>query len=389
MNILVITRWHPNSAEPVKCTFVKELHSHYSKMLPNDNITVISPIPYYPSILSRFLKTKYDKFLSVNDLQMDAYPILFPRYFKIPGKMFAAYEWYSYYLSLKRSISKLSSSFDIVHTHGLVPDGLVGRQIAKDLRVPLVSHAHDGGIDHFSVPEMRLAKKVCQDADAIIAVSDRQKMIIEQYLSADPDKVITINNGIDSRKFCVLESMNNTKKYFRLLSVGNLNYGKGFDILLGAIYLLQQNSLDISLTVVGEGVERDSLNKLIDSYQLINVKFLGAIPNNKLPQIYNQHDAFILSTRSETFGIVFIEALACGLPVVAPRIAPLTDILPEEFCIFADPESSSSFAEAIIIIKEKRWEKNRIAESVSKYSLQNSARELRRVYEKVLSYRTS
>ncbi|MFO7660723.1 MAG: glycosyltransferase [Candidatus Cloacimonadaceae bacterium] len=108
-----------------------------------------------------------------------------------------------------------------------------------------------------------------------------------------------------------------SNKSFNLISVGNLKYEKGFHILIDAISRLISKNYNLQLFIVGKGAERDKLLSDIKSKKLEkNVVLTGDLNNEIVRNLYSLFDAFVLSSYSETFGVVYIEAMYAGLPVV-------------------------------------------------------------------------
>lgn len=104
---------------------------------------------------------------------------------------------------------------------------------------------------------------------------------------------------------------------FKVISVGNLVPEKGFDLLIKAVGRLIAQSLDIRVLIIGDGSERHALSQLIDKLHLQeHIQLAGVLPNDVVRSYYPHFDAFILPSYSESFGIVYIEAMYAGIPVI-------------------------------------------------------------------------
>lgn len=139
-------------------------------------------------------------------------------------------------------------------------------------------------------------------------------------------KIYVSINGVDTNKFYPDFSMRKKgrnilgldKNSFLLLNVGRLTSDKGVDILIRAIAELVPKYPYLTVAIVGIGNESEKLEYLSKQLGVANhIRFLGFIPNEKLPEYYNACDLFVCPTvRVESFGIVIAEAMACGKPVI-------------------------------------------------------------------------
>ncbi len=117
----------------------------------------------------------------------------------------------------------------------------------------------------------------------------------------------------------------NNKKF---LAIGRLDYQKGFDYLIEAMYLFNQKNKEWSLDIFGEGPKKKELLKLIKKYKLNN--YINIYPNTQnIMEVYLNHDIYLMTSRAEGFGLVTLEALECGLPVIAFDIPANKEIIKE------------------------------------------------------------
>jgi glycosyltransferase involved in cell wall biosynthesis len=135
---------------------------------------------------------------------------------------------------------------------------------------------------------------------------------------------------------------------FRFLSVGHLVPQKGFDVLLRALALCHARGDRFHLTIVGKGYEEDALRGIARELDVeSSVTWLGAPERTSMPEIYRAADAFVLASRHESFGVVVIEALASGLPVVATRCGGPEEIVTPEVGELAPAEDPAALADAM------------------------------------------
>jgi phosphatidylinositol alpha-mannosyltransferase len=163
---------------------------------------------------------------------------------------------------------------------------------------------------------------------ACIAVSVPARDFISRYFPGD---YRIVPNGIDTTRFrpdhaAVAELRTPGMK--TLLFVGRMEQRKGFGILLEAYAQLRRRRSDIRLVAVGEGPQREGYERQVDSFGIPDVLFCGRISNEMLPRYYTSADIFCSpATGGESFGIVLLEAMASGVPVLASAIPGFTTVI--------------------------------------------------------------
>jgi len=221
-------------------------------------------------------------------------------------------------ISVNYAFKKIVKTFgkpDILHAH-------FGEVAAWVIPIKLKYNIYLTVTEHFSkvmrmnrTKRVRLySKKAYENADALIAVSN----ILRDNMRDLTNKNIVVVPNVLPTYF----SFKNVKKSqnFTYMSVGNLNYGKRFDITIKAFSQINKKYPDTRLIIVGIGELEDELISLVCENNITEkTEFLGAIPNDKLPDIYSSCHCFVLPSMFETFGVVYAEAIACGIPVVATK----------------------------------------------------------------------
>jgi glycosyltransferase involved in cell wall biosynthesis len=146
-------------------------------------------------------------------------------------------------------------------------------------------------------------------------------------------KISIIPFGIDIRKFVP----STKEKGSVFLFVGRLSrthYFKGVELLLRAFKSVVEKNAAVELLIVGDGDERKNYERVCEKLKLTkNVHFLGAVSDEELPQIYARATTFVLPSTdtSETFGLVLLEAMACGVPVIASRLPGVDSVVADGF----------------------------------------------------------
>jgi len=383
-NILVITRWFPNVVEPVKCVFTKNIIDAQAKS-EKYSYTVISPVPYFPDIKIPLFR-KYAKFRNIPLVEkVDKYTIYSPGYVKLPYPFLVNFEWYSYFLKVLETIKEEDIRIDLIHAHGIYPDGLVAAKIGKYFKKRVVLHVHESYINKYS--NNRLYLETFKNVDKIISVSHFQA---QQIYNINPEliqKCTTIYNGVKLAKISTAPKkiLNISRKITRLLFVGHLIDVKGLDLLLIALKNLKQYNL--YLDIIGSGSSLREYRKNVKKYNLAErVKFLGEVSNKEVLQKMAEYDFLVLPSRYETFGIVLIEAMSRGVPVIATDVGAVSEIVTsEEVGVLVESENPKSLAEGIRKALTKSWDKENIIKHAEKFAIEKTVEKMEKVYDEILT----
>ncbi|MCF6457517.1 glycosyltransferase [Pseudoalteromonas sp. MMG024] len=184
---------------------------------------------------------------------------------------------------------------------------------------------------------------------------------------------------------------------FQVLSVGKSDFGKfilnvaslvpikNHERLINAFSIVAKSNNHLNLVIVGDGPLREQLGNLVKSLCLSDrVYFLGTQNKIQIATLMNQAELFCLSSDYETFGVVLIEALACGLPVVAPNVGGIPEIINSDELGILCNLSESSMAESIkICLKRSINKKNLMLLASSKYSHSTISKALTETYSNI------
>jgi glycosyltransferase involved in cell wall biosynthesis len=250
--------------------------------------------------------------------------------------------------------------FDIVHTHCRNAD-LIGGLAARIAGVnTIIMHARglylnsEGKISKSFVDRFhRIFLRYIPVR--IVAISDAVRQESIRVLKVSPYRVTLIPHAIDHKRFqsvseknikTLKRSMNIDSSNTLLLSIGSLNKSKGYDVLLEAISKLR-NNYSVKLALVGDGPERNSLEKLTDELGLkYCVTFLGV--RKDISTLLQSCDIFVHPARWEGFGRVIAEAMAMGRPVIASEVGGIPEIIINgQSGLLVPPNNSYALASAI------------------------------------------
>lgn len=229
--------------------------------------------------------------------------------------------------------------YDLVHSHYWL-SGRIGIILRERWDVPHVATFHTLAKTKLMAragekeSELRSSteKRVADDADAILVSTQQEKQDLARFYQTRPHKVRVIPAGVDLELFRPV-NMTRARQVLGLtekrviLYVGRLEPLKGVDILIEAVALLE-GAANTRLLIVGGTQGQDGEMRRLKSLTVQlgiegRVTFTGAVNQNELPNYYSAADVFVLPSYYESFGLVALESMACGTPVVASRVGGL------------------------------------------------------------------
>lgn len=223
------------------------------------------------------------------------------------------------YGKVKRILAE--ERFDIIHLHEPLVPALppVFLRLSKSVNVGTFHAAHDGGSFMYSI-NRPLLRSWARRLHGRIAVSTAAAGMIKRYFPGHYD---IIPNGVDIDRFAAEipcpEDAAAARPY--VLFVGRFEERKGLPVLLRAFALLKERRPELSLVVVGEGARRKDYEDWVRQHRVPDVHFAGYVSGEVLPAYYQHATVYCApNTGNESFGIVLLEAMAAGVPVVASNI---------------------------------------------------------------------
>lgn len=239
------------------------------------------------------------------------------------GKLLGYFKFY-----VKSFFMCLFGKFDLVYVHYAShssPGALLARKLRK-FRIYTNVHGSD------VIPQDQKQEKMQKNTHAILSCSERvvvpsaffKRVVSEKYSIPQESIQICCSGGINTSIFRP-DAAEYKQTPFTIGFASRLIRGKGWDILLDACATLPKK--DFQLVLVGDGPEKSQLLKKLDQLGLENnTQLFGLLPQPELADIYRQLDVFIFpTTLSESMGLVAIEAMACGTPVIASDFAAPAD----------------------------------------------------------------
>lgn len=248
--------------------------------------------------------------------------------------------------------------YDMLHYFFGLPTGLLTLLPGAHKKIPYVVSLRGSDVPHYDMCNKKLeffhrllrpiTRSIWKNAMSVVALSAGLK---ETALQTSPhQRIAIIPNGIESELFKPAPVPRPPSDAFQLILVSRLIERKGIQHVLLALSELKDKS--IKLLIVGTGQFQTYLTNLVQELRLTQeVTFFGFCLRTELPHLYNQHDTFILPSLAESFGIVFAEAMACGLPIIGGRTGGVPDLVQSENGILVQPGSVAEIKSAILDLK--------------------------------------
>jgi teichuronic acid biosynthesis glycosyltransferase TuaC len=337
--LIVFSSLYPSRVRPNAGVFIRERMSKVARHCP---MVVISPVPWFPlQSLIQWFKPDY-RLQPDNYEDQDGISVYFPRFLSIPG---VGRSWDGFFMALGSLAIcyrlKKHFVFHLIDSHFAYPDGYAATLLGKWFKVPVTITLRGTEVPLSNIPSRRQRiLKALNDAAQVFSVSDSLKRHVIN-LGADAEKIRVVGNGIDTAKFFPIDKKQ-ARQHWQipedaqvLISVGGLVDRKGFHRVIEILpALIEKYPRLLYLIVGGASPEGNILSRLEQQVETLNigqhVRFLGALPAEQLHDPLSAADLFVLATANEGWANVFLEAMACGLPVVCTDVGGNREVVANE-----------------------------------------------------------
>jgi glycosyltransferase involved in cell wall biosynthesis len=394
VDLVVFSALFPSAARPGAGPFIRERMFRVARHRP---LAVVSPQPWFPgqSLIS-LLRPHYRPQAPALEIQQGI-RVYHPRYLSVPGLLRQLDGWSMALASLGLMRRLKREGARLIDAHFTYPDGEAATRLGRWLDLPVTITLRGTEVPHSKNPMLRpRLSRTLQAAARVFAVSDSlRRLAIE--LGAAPEKTEVVGNGIDTERFQPVGRAAARARFGLpddarvLISVGGLVERKGMHRVIEVVPALLKHHPDLHYLIVGgaspEGDNRAELAAQVARLGLADrVHFLGALPSDELKWPLSASDVFVLATRNEGWANVFLEAMACGLPVVTTDVGGNAEVVcRDELGTIVPFGDSAALQQALDAALDKEWDRSAILDYARDNHWDKRVAQLLRAYEPLLA----
>jgi len=311
MNILVIPSWYPTTYDQLLGVFFKEQAEALAKHGNNVGVIALQDVGIRNILQQKKLEFSIEKFVenSVNTYRLQYFDIVKNKSLTKKFKMYFFKKMFNQYI-------QENGLPDIIHLHSFLA-GDFALYIREIYNIPYVVTEHLTGFsrNHFSLNQMNQARKIYENSEQNIVVSEPFRELMQNKFSLP---FYYIPNVVNTNFFTLNKVFK--REIYTFINIAHLDKKKNQDMLIQSFSKAFKNRPEVRLVIAGGGVEYSNLNDLINMLNMQDqISLFGRASREEVKNLLQNSDAFVLSSEYETFGVVIIEAMACGLPVLATK----------------------------------------------------------------------
>lgn len=351
MNILALTNLYPSAWDPRRAAYNRQ---QFTRLGQRDRVVVMAAVPW-PLRLRARQAAPANGGIEVRRFTFFYLPGIQPAW--QPACWFASL-WAQHGRWLREQ------RIDCLLASWAFPDAVAVARLARRLRKPYVVKVHGSDINVMAREPARCAaiRSTLQGAAAVVAVSRALAAAVVE-LGVESTRVQVIYNGVDAERFAPGDRRAARQRLGvpvdgrRLLYVGNLKASKGCLDLIEALPVLLRAEPATVVVFVGAGPDRAALLQRIEQLGLTRqVLLAGEVNHEQLPDQYRAADLVCLPSHNEGVPNVLLEAMACGVPVLATRVGGIPEVVPEVAGALVPAGDPAALAAALPVALERRWD---------------------------------
>jgi glycosyltransferase involved in cell wall biosynthesis len=305
LHILTLTPFYPSDGDEVSGCFVAE------SLRQIESLGLLSTVIAVDSIYHRSRKAN------------GKFPAEWIRYPQLPGNFGLSSAGRFLGAVLLNKVRRLHRHLpiDVIHAHAALPCGHAAAFLSRRLRIPFVVTIH--GLDVFNCCfeqgtaaawRRESSLRVYESAGKVICISEKVRQLLKEGTNADVAAEL-VYNGTDAEIFSPGSTQNQALK---ILMVGNLLAGKGHEVALRAFARIKDSHPRIECQIIGEGADRERFIRLAEDLGIGDrINFLGRRSRTEVAEAMRDCTLFVLPSRYEGLGCVYLEAMACGKVAIA------------------------------------------------------------------------
>jgi L-malate glycosyltransferase len=332
MKILLLTHSYPDKTNSWRGSFIKEQANALSL---ENYVTVV----FFKVDNEHFALFEPYRFSKKQEGNLTEYSVTIMRTLPFVNQLNFLFKTYRF---IKEEILNHEKP-DLIHCHLSYPAGFLGTIIQKRKKIPALVTEHSRITNYYRSWFHRLCiNYTFKNIKSIVAVSNSLR---NEIVTLSKQPVVVINNIVETERFNLVKS--HSESIINIGFLGGLgNNNKGLDLLLKSLSFLEGNGF--MLHIGGNGKLLDYYIKMAKDYRIeTQCKFYGEIARDRIADFYSGLDIFVLPSRYETFGVVLIEAMACGIPVIATRCGGPEEIVTQSTGILVEKENIAELTAAL------------------------------------------
>jgi glycosyltransferase involved in cell wall biosynthesis len=393
IELVVFSALFPSAVRPGAGLFIRERMFRVAQHRP---LVVVSPQPWFPGqSLIRLLHPGYRPQAPALEIQQGI-RVYHPHFLSVPGRLRQLDGWSmalgSYFLlrRLRRDGARL------IDVHFTYPDGEAATRLGRWLGLPVTLTLRGTEVPHSRNPALRpRLSRTLKAAAWVFAVSDSLRRLAVE-LGAAAEKTEVVGNGVDTTRFHPVDRAAARQKHQLppnarvLISVGALVERKGMHRVIDCLPGLLERHAHLHYLIVGgaspEGDNRAELAAQVARLGLAaRVHFLGALPPDELKWPLSASDVFVLATGNEGWANVFLEAMACGLPVVATDVGGNAEVVcRDELGSIVPFGDGAALQQALDQALSRNWDRNAILDYARDNQWDRRVAQLLRAFDAII-----